>query len=105
MGISYVPIAELNELQENEMKLVTISGRDIVVTLVDGKPFAFDRTCPHEAADLDWGMIHRRTVICDEHGYAFDLESGECTQPRGGPSLPLHPVEEHDGKWCVRIES
>ena len=105
MPVSYVPVAELNELQENQMKVVKVNGRDVVVTLVGGKPFAFDQTCPHEAAPLDEGMIYKNTVICDDHGYTFDLETGECTSPKGGPDLPVYPVEEHDGKWCIRVQS
>jgi nitrite reductase/ring-hydroxylating ferredoxin subunit len=105
VATTYVPVAELGELQENEMKVVKVSGRDVVLTLVGGQPFAFDRTCPHEAAPLDEGMIYRKTVICDDHGYTFDLETGECTSPKDGTMLPLFTVEEHDGKWCIRVES
>ena len=105
MAVSYVPVAELNELQENQMKVVKVSNREIVLTLIEGKPYAFDRTCPHEAAPLDEGMIYKKSVICDDHGYTFDLETGECTSPKDGTMLPMHTIEEHDGKWCIKVES
>jgi len=104
MAVTYVPVAELDELAELKMKAVKVEGREMVVTLLNGKPVAFERNCPHEGWYLDKGAIYGGSVYCDDHNYAFDLQTGVCTQPTGGPSLALFPIEEHDGKWCVRVE-
>src|SRR4051794_30774795 len=105
MSATYVPVAELGELAELKMKVVKVAGRDVVVTLVNGQPFAFERSCPHEGGLLEQGVIHQGSVYCDDHSWAFDLETGACTWPADGPTLAVFPIEEHEGKWCVRVES
>jgi nitrite reductase/ring-hydroxylating ferredoxin subunit len=105
MAVTYVPVAELDELTEKNMKAVKVAGRDMVVTLLDGQPVAFDRSCPHEGWYLEKGVISGRSVYCEDHSWAFDVTTGECTQPVGGPMLALFPIEEHEGKWCVRVET
>ena len=105
MSVTYVPVAALDELVELKMKVVKVSGRDVIVTLVDGQPIAFDRYCPHEGGYLEEGVIAHGSVYCDDHSWAFDVRTGACTQPVGGPKLGVLPIEEHDGHWCVRVES
>ena len=105
MAATYVPVAELDELTEMKMKVVKVAGRDVVVTLVNGQPFAFERSCPHEGGHLEEGVIYKGAVYCDDHSWAFDLETGECTQPARGPTLAIFPIEEHEGKWCVRVDA
>jgi nitrite reductase/ring-hydroxylating ferredoxin subunit len=104
MAETYVPVADLDELNELEMKVVNVAGRNIVITLMDGRPYAFDRTCPHEGWPLEKGSIHRGSIYCEDHSWAFSLETGKCVQPANGPELALFPIEEHDGKWCVRVD-
>lgn len=104
MSIEYIPVAELNELQEKSMKVVNVAGRDVIVTLLDGQPCAFDRLCPHEGGYLEEGVISGGSVYCDDHSWAFDVKTGVCTRPGGAHTLRVLPIEEHDGRWCVRID-
>jgi len=106
MGVIYFPFAEPGELVEGELRPVDLGGREILATLVDGEPFAFARQCPHEATDLieNSEIMAGAKLRCDGHNYCFDLRTGECVSPAGGPALAVLPVEEHDGKLCVRLE-
>ena len=104
MSATFVPVAELDELTESNMKVVKVAGRDVIVTLVEGKPIAFERSCPHEGGLLEQGVIYKGSIYCDDHGWAFDVETGACTQPKGGPTMAVFPIEEHEGKWCVRVD-
>jgi nitrite reductase/ring-hydroxylating ferredoxin subunit len=104
MGVSYIPVARVGEVAAGAMKEVDLGGRQVLLTNVDGKYFAFSRQCPHEEADLKTGAIDGMRVRCMNHNYCFDLETGECVLPKGGPSLTVLPAEERGEEVCIRLE-
>lgn len=104
MGVAYIPVARGDELQPGERKAVDLNGRPIVLARVDGDYFAFSRQCPHENADLFNGPIVAGKVRCNNHGYCFDLQTGECVLPAGESALTVLPVEERGEEVCIRIE-
>lgn len=104
MGVSYVPVAKVGELTPGAMKAVDLGGRRVLLAYVDGRYFAFSRDCPHEGADLKSGELKGMQVRCDNHSYCFDLQSGECVVPQGGPPLTVLPAEERGEEICIRLE-
>ncbi|HVA26509.1 MAG TPA: Rieske 2Fe-2S domain-containing protein [Chloroflexota bacterium] len=104
MGVVYYPVAEPGEIAEGDMKPVDLGGREILVTMSEGELYAFARQCPHEATNLDTSEVIGTQLRCEGHNYCFDLESGACVAPPGGPALAVLPIEEHEGKLCVRLE-
>lgn len=104
MGVTYIPVAHSGELQPGERKAVDLNGRPMVLARIDGDYFAFSRQCPHEHADLINGPIVAGKVRCNNHGYCFDLQTGDCVLPEGESGLTVLPVEERDGEVCVRID-
>ena len=104
MGISYVPVAQVGEIAAGKMKAVELGGRRVLVAHIDGQYFAFARECPHEGADLITGELGGSKVRCDNHSYWYDLHTGECVLPKGGPQLTVLPVEEREGEICIRLE-
>ena len=104
MGVSYVSVARGGELQEGSMKPIEVGGRNLLLAHVDGKYFAFARECPHEAIDLVTGALEKSHIRCSNHGYCFDLATGECTLPQGGPPLTTLPVEVRGDEICVKLE-
>ena len=106
MGVSYIPVARIGELAPGVMKEVDLGGRQVLLAFVEGKYFAFSRQCPHEAADLKTaGQLLVGTAIrCNNHSYCYDLRSGECTLPKGGPPLTVLPAEEKGEDVCIRLE-
>jgi 3-phenylpropionate/trans-cinnamate dioxygenase ferredoxin subunit len=106
MGVSYIPVARADELAPGEMKEVDLSGRALLVTFVEGRYFAFTKECPHEGADLKIGgqLLEGMKVRCSNHSYCFDLQSGACVVPQGGPPLTVLPVEQRGEEVCIRLE-
>ena len=104
MGVSYIPVARAGEVSEGKMKPIELGGRRLLLAHVDGRYFAFARECPHEAADLETGALEKSQIRCNNHGYCFDLASGECAVPQGGPSLTTLPVEVRGEEICVKLE-
>lgn len=104
MGIAYIPVARTGELEPGQRKSVDLSGRAVVLVRLENGYFVFSRQCPHEDADLMNGVIVAGKVRCDNHGYCFDLNTGECVLPSGGDPLTVLPVEERGEEICIRIE-
>ncbi len=106
MGVSYVPVARAGELNAGAMKEVDLGGRAVLVTRVDGRYFAFTKECPHEGADLGSGgqLLDGLKIRCNNHSYCFDLQSGACLVPQGGPPLTVLPVEERGDEVCIKLE-
>ncbi|HEX3246896.1 MAG TPA: Rieske 2Fe-2S domain-containing protein [Chloroflexota bacterium] len=104
MGVAYVPVGKPDEIEEGKMKSADLGGRRVLVTAVNGEFFAFSSQCPHEGTDLDTGEINGKRIVCEAHNYWFDLGSGECLMPKGGPALAVLPLELRDGELCVRLE-
>ena len=104
MGVSYVPVARVGEVAPGAMKAVELGGRRVLVAHVEGQYFAFARECPHEGADLQIGDLVGVKLRCDNHSYWYDLRTGECLSPKGGPQLTVLPVEERGEEIFIRLE-
>ena len=106
MGVSYIPVARVGELSPGAMKEVDLGGRQVLLTLVEGKYVAFSRQCPHEEADLKIAgqLLDGTKLRCNNHSYCFDLTTGECTLPKGGPPLTVLPAEERGEDICIKLE-
>lgn len=106
MGVSYVPVARIGELPSGAMKEVDLGGRQVLLAFVEGKYFCFSRQCPHEEADLKAAgqFIDGGQIRCNNHGYCFDLKSGDCSLPKDGAPLTVLPTEERGEEVCVRLE-
>ena len=106
MGVSYIPVARVGELSAGAMKEVDLGGRQVLLAFVEGKYFAFSRTCPHEEADLKIAgqLLGGATIRCTNHSYCYDLASGECTLPKGAAPLTVLPAEERGEDVCIRLE-
>ena len=108
MGVSYIPVARFGELTPGAMKEVYLGVRQVLLAVAEGKYFAFARQCPHEEADLkEAGQlfnVNGTQIRCNNHSYCFDLQSGECTLPKGGAPLTVLPAEERGEEVCIRLE-
>ena len=104
MAVSYIPVARVGEVAAGAIKEIDLGGRPVLLTNVGGKYFAFSRQCPHEEADLKSGAIEGTRVRCTNHNYCFDLQTGECVLPKGGPPLTVLRTEERGEEICIRLE-
>lgn len=72
-----------------------------LITLTDGKLFAYRNACPHMGQPLDGGCVEEATLTCPFHGFRFMLETGEClTAPQ--VQLEHFPLKVIEGRIWVR---
>jgi len=104
MGVAYLAVAKLADLQPGTMHPVDMEGRQLLVASLEGRYFAFSRQCPHEGVDLALGDLRDCRIRCINHSYVFDLETGACVAPSNGPSLTVLPAEPKGEDLCIRLE-
>ena len=73
---------EESKIQEGELTVVKIRGGKVLVTrLESGEVVAFSGECPHAAADLSAGDLHRGKITCPDHDWKFDIKTGKTLYP------------------------
>ncbi len=90
-----IPLAEL------ENGAILPWSKSICVTKLDnGDVQAFSRYCPHEGADLAFGVMQEGQVKCPFHNLGIDPTTGEspCQSLK---KLKVYPVEITDGNVVV----
>lgn len=90
-----VQVATINELQMNQMKLIHLNGKRIVIGRSDGGYAAFEDRCTHRGGSLAAGALMCNTVQCPWHGSQFNILSGAVT---------AGPAKEGIAAYKVRVE-
>jgi nitrite reductase/ring-hydroxylating ferredoxin subunit len=96
------------QLDDDDLAIVEVDGREIVLLKVDGVLRAIDRACPHEDGDLGEGLLFGKNIKCPVHGWIFELTTGRCLNQRGtvttvyeveieNDSISLYPKGENNG--------
>jgi len=76
----WMPIAPVEELNDQPTKAVRLFGEDLVLYKDKSGTYGLvDRQCPHRRADMSYGFIEECGLRCNYHGWLFD-ETGRCTQ-------------------------
>lgn len=66
----------------NTLTAITVHNTPLLLTRLDDDTLvAFNARCPHAAADLGAGDLHRGRIICPDHGWKFDIRSGRSLWP------------------------
>lgn len=90
-----VTVAHADELQVNQMKLLHVDGRRIVLGRTEDGYVAFDDRCTHRGGSLAGGMMICGTVQCPWHGSQFDVRSGAVRAGPAEEAITTYRVEQH----------
>ena len=85
-------VAQLNELDEGQMKPVEIDDTSVLLSKIDGEVYAVSGTCTHYGAPLEDGALHNGQVICPWHHACFDVKTGAHLEPPGLNALARFEV-------------
>ncbi len=76
---SYVPVAKVGDIPAGDRKRVEFAGQRVTIFNIDDRYYAILDTCPHKkTAPLLRGTLDGLGIKCPNHGYRFDLRTGEC---------------------------
>ena len=67
-----------SRLPEKLPKKLVIGTRNICITRIEDKVYAFSNSCPHMGETLHKGKINiHNEMVCPLHGYQFNLITGQ----------------------------
>jgi nitrite reductase/ring-hydroxylating ferredoxin subunit/uncharacterized membrane protein len=93
-----VVVAKEGELQVDQMKLVHVAGRRVVVARTADGYAAFDDRRSHKGGPLADGALICGTVQCPWHGSQFDVRNGAVKAGPAKEPIPTYRVEQADGE-------
>jgi nitrite reductase/ring-hydroxylating ferredoxin subunit/uncharacterized membrane protein len=88
-----VVVSTSDELKPNQMKLLRMGGRRIVLARSDRGYIAFDDRCTHKGGSLAGGAMMCGTVQCPWHGSQFDVHSGAVTAGPAKDAIRTYRLE------------
>jgi nitrite reductase/ring-hydroxylating ferredoxin subunit len=97
-------VAADSELEDGEMKQVTLDGKEILLARVDGQFYAMDDICTHAHCNLSSGFLQGPEVMCPCHFAKFDLKTGEVRAPPATVPVKVFAVKVEGGEVLVDAE-
>jgi nitrite reductase/ring-hydroxylating ferredoxin subunit len=95
--------ATTREVEPDCAKIVRLSGEtECALFHHRGTWYATGSICPHQNSSLEGAPAINGEVVCNRHGYRFDLASGEC-RTIGGYGLPVYSVDIEDETVYVSV--
>jgi nitrite reductase/ring-hydroxylating ferredoxin subunit len=92
------------DVGEGRITLVRLTNRRVLLTRWEGKVVAVDNACPHAAAPLSDGALNRYKLICPDHGYCFDIRTGQILWPADEAyRLRRFEAKEEGGRVHIRL--
>ena len=99
-----INIASIDELQINQMKLIHLRGKRIVVCRTEKGYAAFDDHCTHRGGSLAAGSMICGTVQCPWHGSQFDVYTGMVKAGPAKENINTYIVREFETKVMLILK-
>jgi uncharacterized membrane protein/nitrite reductase/ring-hydroxylating ferredoxin subunit len=95
-----VRVAGTNELKVNQMKLLRVGNKRMVVCRTEKGYAVIDDRCTHRGGSLAGGALICGTVQCPWHGSQFDVHDGTVKAGPAEEKIRSYPVtESQDGVY------
>ena len=73
-------VAKISEVPNFGTKVVSVSGREILLVNVKGTVYAVENECPHQGSPMNAAVVKDGHISCPRHGYRFSLTDGRCAE-------------------------
>ncbi len=93
--------ARLSDLEGDGPHAISAGGQELVALRVRGELKVYDGRCPHQGALLGEGELEGHTLVCRNHRWKFDRETGQ--RVGGRQCLKACPSREEEGEILVDV--
>ena len=93
-----VIVAKRDDLKQDQMKLLRIGHKRIVLARPEQGYVAFDDRCTHRGGSLAGGVMVCGTVQCLWHGSQFDVSTGKVKAGPAAKDIAVYKVTEENGE-------
>ena len=91
--MTWVKIANKNEISEGNGKEVHINGQRIALFLSNNKYYAIEALCRHQDGSLAPGKIEGEVVECPLHFWHYNIRTGELLDYMEGVKMNTYNIE------------
>jgi nitrite reductase/ring-hydroxylating ferredoxin subunit/uncharacterized membrane protein len=98
-----INVAADDELAVDQMKLLRIGSRRVVLARTEQGYVAFDDRCTHKGGPLSDGALICGTVQCPWHGSQFDVHSGVVKHGPARDNITCYEIETREGRLFVHL--
>lgn len=102
-GSGLLDVGADDELGVDQMKLLRIGPRRVVLARTERGHVAFDDRCTHRGGPLSDGALVCDTVQCPWHGSQFDVHTGEVKRGPARDNFECYEVETRAGRVLLRL--
>jgi uncharacterized membrane protein/nitrite reductase/ring-hydroxylating ferredoxin subunit len=92
-----VTVAQRDELKTDQMKLLRVGSKRIVLARTEQGYVAFDDRCTHRGGSLAGGVMMCGTVQCLWHGSQFDVGTGAVKTGPAKTGIAVYRVTDENG--------
>lgn len=103
MNDGWIPIADADELEVDQMKPVDVGGRRLLLVRTAQSHYLIDEMCSHEDYSLALGCVQGERIKCSLHGSYFDLATGDPLDEPADEAIGTYPVRVADGQVWAQI--
>ena len=98
-----IEVAFLDELKTDQMMLIHINKKRIVIGKAEDGYVAFDDRCTHRGGTLADGAMICGRVQCPWHGSQFDCKTGAVKAGPAKEPIQTYSLKETDGKIYISL--
>jgi nitrite reductase/ring-hydroxylating ferredoxin subunit/uncharacterized membrane protein len=96
-----ITVAKSDELKVDQMKLLRVGDKRIVLGRTESGYVAFDDRCTHKGGSLAGGVMLCGRVQCLWHGSQFDVSTGKVKAGPAKDQIRVYEVKEEGGQLKV----
>ena len=98
----WVDVARVEDFPSGTVRTVQIEGTAIAVFNLNGRYYAIEDQCSHEAETLSDGEVAGEEIICPRHGAHFSISTGAALSPPAYEPVATFPVRVEGGMVMVK---
>ncbi len=102
--MSFLPVAQADEIPEGRGLRVHVDGVDVGLYRVGEQVFAMEDNCPHAGFPLSKGQLEGCVVVCEAHGWPFDVRTGFDPDNADGFPVPCFAVSVRGATVYVDLD-
>jgi nitrite reductase/ring-hydroxylating ferredoxin subunit len=95
--VEYKSVVDTRDLGPGQLTEVRANGHAVGLTNVAQTYYAFGAECPVDGTNLARdGVLEGDHLTCPADDATFDVRTGQCLEPKGGPGLLRYAVRVED---------
>jgi nitrite reductase/ring-hydroxylating ferredoxin subunit/multimeric flavodoxin WrbA len=97
----WIDLGSIEDLKQPARRVVTVGGKPVALTFVDGRFGAVSGVCNHAGGPLGEGELDGEYLTCPWHYWKFHFATGEGEPGFEADKVPSYELREHDGRLLI----